>query len=193
MPISQLITYNEVITLVKNWLKSNCKNITDYNSIKSEFKSGWSKQETVLSAHGGDVHYTGIATISIKSGAIEQATAETVDNDMSLYITNNCKLSTMDLDKNISESEFYNFIQNMISFICSKCAYATSQFSQNTKYLIYVSTNNNYMETFSIDLIDEKKIINALDVTSLMKTMFDVVNQNMRCHHIIYQWSISGV
>ena len=194
MPISEPITYSEVITHVKNWIKSNCKNITDYGNISTVFKTGWSKSETVLSANGGDVHYTGIATISIKSGAVEQATATNVDNDMNAFITNVCKLSSSDLNKNIPEKDFYHFIQNMISFICTKCAYATSQFSQNEKHLIYETKNTTYNTTF-IDISSsiEKKLIEALDATSLMQTMFDVVNQNMRCHHIIYQWLISGV
>lgn len=189
MPLSP-ITYNTIINQVKSWIKSNCKNITNYGNINSVFKPGWSKSETVLKGHG----YTGIVKITIASGAVEQAAASNVDNDMNAFISNVCKLSSSDLNKNIPEKDFYHFIQNMISFISTKCVYATSQFSQNEKHLIYVTKNTSYNTTFiNISSSIEKKLIEALDVSSLMMTMLTVANQYLRCNQLIYKWTVSGV
>lgn len=188
MPIAT-ITYQEVINEVKNWIKTNCKNISNYASISSAFKSGWSKTDTVLSGGG----YTGTGTTTISGGAVPQSSATEVDNDMKAFYQNNCKLTDSDLSKSITEAEFYHFIQNMISFICTKCVFATSQYAQSERHLIYKTANTTFNTTFTINLTTTKKLLEATDVTSIMTTMLTVANQNIKCNHCTYQITISGV
>ena len=188
MPLAT-ITYQEVINEVKNWIKNNCKNITSYSSISSAFKSGWSKTETVLTGEG----YTGTGTTTISGGAVPQATAAEVDSDMTSFYQNTCKLTNSDLSKNISEANFYYFIQDMLSFICTKCVFATSQYAQSERHLIYKKDNTTFNTTFSITINDSKNLMEASDITSLMTTMLTVVNQNLRCNHCTYSIAISGV
>ena len=185
MPIAN-ITYNTVVNHVKSWIKSNCTNISNYNGINEVFKTGWASSPDITLA---SPEYTGTCIAKI-TRAVPQATTSNVDTDM----TNFCDTYgiTSRLNNNIPPSEFYHFIQDMISFICTKCVYATSQFEQGTRYLIYYPSNTSYSTTFNISSTDAVKIIKASDVTSLMTTMITVANQNIRCIPCKYSWTLSA-
>lgn len=184
MPIAN-ITYNTVVNQVKNWIKSNCTNISNFGGINGVFKSGWTSSGTTLTSP----QYTGTYTVTI-SRAVTQATAANVDTDMTNFC--NDKGITNKLSTNIPPAEFYHFIQDMISFMCTKCVYATSQYAQGTRYLIYYPSNTSYSTTFNISSTEATRLAYASDVTSLMTTMITVVNQNIRCVPCKYSWSFSG-
>lgn len=184
MPIAN-ITYGTIVNQVKDWIKSNCTNITNYNGINSVFKSGWSKSDSTVNAPG----YKGTCSIKITK-YIPQATATNVDNDMTSFC-NTYKI-TSQLNNNIAEDEFYHFIQNMISFICTKCVMTCSQFAQGTTYLIYDKDNTTFNTTFNITSDEQQRLIYAVDVTSLMTTMIDVINNNIRCEPCTYSWTLSA-
>ena len=79
----------------------------------------------------------------------------------------------------------------MISFICTKCVYVSSQFSQETRYLIYYTSNTTFSEVFDITSTENQKLAEASDVESLMETMLTIANQNIRCIPCEYTWSFS--
>lgn len=184
MPIAS-ITYSTVVTHVKNWIKNNCTNITNFSGINSAFKAGYTSSGTVLTSP----QYTGTYSIAI-STAVAQATTSNVDSDMTSF----CDTYgiTAKLNNNIPASEFYHFIQDMISFICTKCAFTCSQFAQGTRYLIYYPGHTSYSTTFTISSTVATRLAQASDVTSLMDTMITVVNQNLRTVPCKYTWSFSA-
>lgn len=184
MPIAN-ITYGTIVNQVKNWIKSNCKNISNYGGINAVFKKGWSKSESTINAPG----YQGTCTIAITS-YVPQASGTNVDNDMASFC-NTYNISNK-LNTYVSEDEFYHFIQNMISFLCTKCVLTCSQFAQGTSYLVYDPTNTTFNTTFNITSNEQQRLIYSLDVTSLMATMVDVVNNNIRCEPCKYSWSLSA-
>ena len=187
MPLAK-ITYQTIVNQVKNWIKANCKNINNYGSISAQFKPDWGKTETVLSGSG----YTGTSNISIiNDTAINSVSASIVDTDMTNFLNT---LGLKDkLNNTITEPDFYHFIQDMISFMCTKCAFATSQYAQSERHLIYKNSNTTFNTTYTMSFINGADIINAKDVTDIMKTMIDVVHQTIRCHHCRYTLSISGL
>lgn len=184
MPI-QIITYKSIINEVKNWIKSNCINITNYGSIKPEFKAGWSRTDaTMFVDNDPALGVKNTCKISI-SRSIPSATASNVDSDIDEF----CKTYNIQPDATITEDELYHFIQNMISFICTKCCYATSQYSQENSYLVYIPSNKSYMNVFTIDGVKTPHLITSIDTKSIMTTMFDVVNRNLRSYHCQYTYT----
>lgn len=184
MPIAN-ITYSTVVNQVKNWIKTNCSNISNYAGINSAFKPGYISTGVTLSSP----QYTGTYTVSI-STSISQASASNVDNDMESF----CNLYniTNKLNTNIPADEFYHFIQDMISFICTKCAFTCSQYAQGTRYLIYYPNHTTYSTVFSISSTETKRLAQSNDVKSLMETIISVVNQNLRTIPCQYTWSLSA-
>lgn len=187
MPIAN-ITYKSVVDEVKNWIKANCKNISNYASIKGEFKSGWSKSEPTIS--GGKTTKTW--KITLTSGGVISYSVSDVDNDMKTFCENYCGLTTDKMSKRVSEDEFYHLVQNMISFICTKCNFVCSQYAQETRYLVYKKDNNSFSTTFNISSDKTQRLIYAMDAKSLMATMLDVVNQNLRCSQCVYKLELSN-
>lgn len=184
MPLGTF-TYENVVNQVKNWIKSNCVNITNFAGINGSFKSGWSTSGTVLTSP----QYTGTYSVGI-SRYVSQVTTATVDTDMTNFC-NTYGISSR-LSQNIPANEFYHFIQDMISFICTKCVYTVGQYAQSTRYLIYYTGNTSYGNTFTISTTDTKRLAQATDATSLMTTMFDIVGRNIRCIPVTYSWSFSA-
>lgn len=183
MPIVSDIKYETIVNQVKNWLKSNCVNITNYASIEAQFKPSYTQNMNKWT-HGSTIH-TSKVTIT---KSVPSASSSNVDNDMKAFC-NTYKISDK-LQKYVSEDEFYEFIQNMISFMCTHCRVACSQLVQNKEYIVYIPSVTDYSEVFDITSDEQQNIINATDVLSLMTTMFTVVHRSLRCHNCTYKWEL---
>lgn len=178
------ITYNEIIDLMKNWIKTNATNIASYSSIPSQFKSGWSSSANISS---NGPHYTSTYTVRI-SQYVSQVSAATVDTDMNNFLTSIGIASK--LSQNIPTSEFLNFINDIISFCATKLGFAISQFNSN-RYLIYNTKNTSYSSLITLSTNENVKIIEANDINILFNAMIDIIKQNIRCYPCTYTYSFT--
>lgn len=184
MPIVSDIKYETIVNQVKNWLKTNCVNITNYGGMEEQFKSSWVGRE-MKSWKYGSGSYRSITTIT---KSVPQASASNVDNDMKAFC-DAYKISNK-LQKYVSEAEFYEFIQDMISFMCTRCRVACSQLVQSKEYLVYIPGTTDYSEVFDITSEEQQNVIDAEDVLSLLRTMVNVVHRSLRCYNCTYKWEI---
>lgn len=180
--LTQSITYNTIITQVKNWIKTNCINISNYNSLPTCFKAGY----TVTSQFAGTNNAIMTYRVTI-SKYISAATTANVDNDMNSFI-NKISLANK-LNNNIASSELISFVNDLMSFCSTKVAFTVSQYSKN-KYLIYNTTNNNYKSTEGILTADLLKMIETSDVLSILNILETVINQTSRTIPCTYSYNI---
>lgn len=182
MPLAS-ITYNEVVTLVTNWIKANCTNIANYAGMPSCFKPGYSVKTRFAGNDSVNANHT--ETI-VKS--IAQVAAATVDSDMTSFLTS-IRANTR-LNDQLLASEFINFVNDMITFCSTKCSFAVSQYS-TSKYLVYTSENTVYMSPIDITTAEEFKIIAASDILSILNSLGNVIKQNLRTIACTYNITMS--
>lgn len=166
------ITYNEIIEAIKNHIKANCTNIANYGSIPACFKSGYTASGQIA----GNAAAKSTYSVSITK-AVAQVDASTVDTDMTNFINGlglGNKLST-----NCSANNFFNFMNNMISFCSTKLAFATSQYSTD-KYLIYYTANTSYKDVYNMEEEKAIRLIYANDVHQMLNAIFNIAKQNIR-------------
>lgn len=165
------ITYNTVINTVKNWIKNNCINIANWNSIPACFKQGYSNT-TVISGNG-TIQST--CTINIVK-YVSQVSGTTVDTDINNFL-NNIGLSNK-LNENIDNSEFINFINNIVNFCATRLCFTVSQYSEN-KYLIY-SNLSVTIPKIAMNDFEDFKLTESTDVIEILKCLEDILNKNIR-------------
>ena len=178
------ITYNEIIVLIKNWIKSNAINISNFNAIPAQFKAGWSTGANISS---NGPHYTSRYSVVI-SKAVNQVAATTVDNDMNAFL-NSIGVASK-INQNIPTSEFLNFINDIISFCSTKLGFAISQFNAN-RYLIYITENRSYNSLIQIKTNLNVKVIEANDINILFNAIINIIKQNIRCYPCKYNYSFA--
>lgn len=166
------ITYNEIIEAVKNYIKTNCTNIANYSSIPACFKSGYTASGQIA----GNATANSTYSVSITK-AVAQVNDSTVDTDMTNFI-NSLGLGNK-LTTNCSANNFFNFMNNMISFCSTKLAFATSQYSTN-KYLIYYTNNSSYKDVYNIEEEKIIRLIYASDIHQMLNAVFNIAKQNIR-------------
>ena len=131
------VTYKQIVDKIVADIKSSCINISNFASISSVFKSGYSQTITIS---GGNDAARCYCTVTISGNNIVEVSAGTVDANMNSF------LSTIGINSYINDyikpSEFIKFLNDMITFCSTKLAYSTSHYAQSTKYLIYNSSSN---------------------------------------------------
>lgn len=180
----QNITYQTLVDVVKNYIKTNCVNISNFASINSTMKAGYSTSATISSSGAG---YTSNYTCTI-SKAVSQVSSSTVDTDMTNFLTTigvSNKLSS-----NIAEGEFIKFFNNMMSFCSTKLGFATGQFT-TSKYLIYNTSATTYSSTVTINNDTARQIVKASDITSITNIITTVMKQTLRNIPCTYTYSFS--
>lgn len=180
--LTQSITYNTVITQVKNWIKTNCINIRNFASLPSCFKAGY----TITSQFAGTNNAIMTYQVTI-SKYISAATTANVDNDMNSFI-NRISLASK-LNNNIASSELISFVNDLMSFCSTKVAFTVSQYSSN-RYIIYDTSNNNYKSTENILTAEMLKLIEMQDVLSILNILERVINQTSRIIPCRYNYNI---
>lgn len=184
MPIAN-ITYQELVDTFKNVIKTNCINITNFASIQACFKSGWT--QTLQLNYQNPISYQYIKLIS---NFIQQATAADVDNDMSSFLNS---IGVTNLTKNISEHDYLDFINNLVSFCCTKCNFSVSQYAQNTKYLIYNKNNTFFEKTKVIQNIEGARLIDPESFQTIHHCLLITINQTARVVPCKYSVAIDAV
>lgn len=171
MPIAT-ITYNEVVTLVTNWIKANCVNISNYAGMPSCFKPGYK----VTTRYAGNDSVNATYTVTIVN-SIPQVAATTVDSDMTAFLTS-IGANTR-LNDTLPASEFINFINDMVTFCATKCAFSVSQYS-TSKYLVYNASNTTYLSPINITTNEVLKVIEAFDILSILNSLGVIINEYIR-------------
>lgn len=178
----QSITYQTIVDAVKNYIKSNCINITNFAGISNVFKSGYSVNVTVP---GGNAAATAYCNIYINGNNIVQATTTNVDDDMNSFLT---QIGATDiLSQNITDSEFIKFMNDMVIFCTTKMAYSTSIYAVSTKHLIYVTSQTSYENVEAISASGHSgKEIDLSDATSIINDIVNTAKRSIRCLPVQY-------
>lgn len=186
------ITYQDVVDTVKNWIKANCINITNYNAISNAVKTGYSYQ--VFYGGWNNTSETCNATIT---SALQPAYESNVDSDMSTFLTS-IGVDTI-LSNNISPDYFYKFISDMVCFCCTKVGYVLSQVDNNpgsVQYMIYNLSNSSY--DYSIPISASSAVIYELianDIKSVLDYIILLIKINVSNKRILscnYSYTINS-
>ncbi len=174
------ITYQQVVDIVKNWIKANCVNIANFAGMDGHFKSGWTSGK--IRFEGNDTSPS-CYTVTLSGNAVSQVAASTVDTDMTNFLSS-CGLTN--LSQNIPASEFLDFIKNMVVFCSTKISLTASEYVSKT-YIIYDTANTTYNDKYNIDTNDAKKMMLATDIIQIMNNIITLVRQNMRNKVVSYR------
>ena len=188
MPIEP-ITYQEVINKVQDVILNNCANTTEakYNNINTSLKSGW---QTKVKTAGGHNKRTYYAQINIQK-AIPLASVDDIKDDMNKFLEKaEIGLSSTEKKTNIPADEFYDFIRNMISFVCTHCCMANGQFT-NEEWLVYIPNLTSYDVAEEISSTEINKLICSNDILDLIQTtMVNNVHRLARAYTCEYKWTL---
>lgn len=174
------ITYEILKNTVVNWIKANCSNITDYDGMNDCVKNGstFKVGENVENSYKETVYYT------IQSPLNGPTNPNIVDNDINAFHS-----LIGSPTGTIPEDKFYDYINDLALFCCTKLAFITSQYcngmmntvnpNDNVKYLIYFQQNDDFSSKIYIDRSSaESYIIKAKDVNMLWKNVIDMFVKN---------------
>ena len=188
------IKYIQIIDTVKNWIKSNCVNITNYDGMNNCVKNGYSY--TVGTS--GSTDYVETASASLSSSLTGPVAASIVDTDMDAFLST-LNSSINDWNINVTPNNFYRFINDMCCFCCTKLAFVTSQSgnanTSSVRYLNYWSGNTNYTYTQKIiNSSDVNFLINSSDVNVMWHNIVDMMTRisgNIRVLPVRYTFTLS--
>lgn len=185
MPI-QTISYLTIINTVKNWIKTNCQNVANYNGMHGCVKNNY--VITIASKRTGS--YTETAKATTYNGLSGAISAAQVDSDMNSFINYLGNPSG-----NVTADNFYSFINNMAAFCFTNVAYinapASIDFNNPVKYFVYKPNNTvwrNIMplpfENIDLNLIDAVEINlfwqNIIKTMSTMENGFNIIPIQLR-------------
>ena len=181
----QSITYETIVNQIKNYMKNNCINITNYAGINAAFKSGYSSKITIS---GGNSAATCYCTITSSGNLVQQATTSDVDTDM----TNFCNTIglTPYLTQSVKDTEFVKFMNDMLMFCTTKLAFSTSVYNSN-RYLIYNKGQTSYGTTYTINEGSNNKTVETTDATTAINSLLNGVNNMVRDLPVIYNLNYS--
>jgi hypothetical protein len=183
------ITYGDLTSIVLDYILTKCENIGDSNdAIKSkfdaEFLPGYSSSKKEIPHDGGTkfipkYHYT-----SIDSTAITSVKKSTIENEFKTYLKDNGLSSA---DTIIPTNDLYHTFNLLITFCCCKMCFKTSQF-KTKKHLVYKQTaigDRAYKRPDEFEYCDYD-IIEALDVSSIIKILITTLNTSIRYEPVRY-------
>lgn len=184
------ITYSQMVDLVKNWIKTNCTNISNFGSIPSCFKSGYT-----ITGNCSGTFPTSLVdkyTVTISGNVVSEVAASTVDSQMSSFWSTYC--GSLNVNLNITAENYINFIQDMISFCSGRVFMAVSEYSAN-KYLVYNAGNTTYLNYATLSSTQkEYRFVTATDVAysaqGILYNIINAVNQTIRLYPARYDTNI---
>lgn len=168
MPI-QPISYSTVVNTVKNWIKTNCLNISNYASMHASVKNGYIL--TVGTRMTGTILQT--ARGIVKNGLTGPIASTQVDLDMTSFL-NHIGNPT----GNITPDNFYNFINNMAAFCYTNIVYIASKGEANSntayKYLVYKPNNSQWRNTIQLNT-DITNLIEANEINTFCENLVKIL------------------
>lgn len=178
----QPITYQELADTVRNFVTSNCTNVSNYSSLPSCFKSGYSDSSRI----GGNDFQNVTVTYTITK-SVPSISSSIVTSEFNGFL-NQCGMN-MKLSQNLSSNNFFVAFNNFVSFVATKVAVAISQFSSQS-YLIYIQ-NSGYRDLITPSTELDNRLATATDVPLMLNAIIDTARQNFRCFACQYSVSIS--
>lgn len=183
MPLP-VMTYADLINSIKNWILNNCINFeSNFSNLPAVFKSGYS----VKTRYAGNDLASANHQITITK-FVSSVPPTTFENDFQNFLTS---INLTDkLNTNLADSEFFNLVNNIISFCSTKLCFAVSQYS-TSKYIIYNTTNTYYLFLQKIDTSEMEKLIDHNDITMMLIAIIDIIKQNIRSYSCKYSITLS--
>ena len=168
MPI-QAISYSTIVNTVKNWIKTNCLNISNYNSMHASVKNGYVLE--ISSRMTGTIQQK--ARGIIKNGLTGPVASTQVDSDMNSFL-NHIGNPT----GNVTEDNFYAFINNMAAFCYTNVVYIASKGEVNLntayKYLVYKPNNSQWRNVIQLNT-DVTNLIEANEINVLCENIIKIL------------------
>lgn len=182
-----MLTYNVIYNTALSWLKSNCANITSFNSIPSVFKNGysWEIHRGIFENAGWPGCFTAITYCSVVSSPIVAYTIQNLTENFNSYLdsvgfTSDRRAQSMD----------NNGLLSMFNCICNYCnsniVLVTSSFSTNT-YVVYIP-NNKY--TSKSNLFSNQ--IYKFPINQLLDTLIIEMKKSIKSFPVKYGFTYGG-
>lgn len=128
-------TFQQLVDEVKNYIKTNCINISDFNSISETLKSGYTTAIKIGGQYtAGSVNYY-YTNCAIVANAVGQATTDQVDIDMANYLNS---IGRTNLTETIPEIEVLQFLEELAVFCYNHCWFLNGQFTTSNIF-VYAS------------------------------------------------------
>lgn len=190
------LTYATMISQVTSWIKTNCTNISNFAGMPSCFKSGYSVSGKCNHPNGCPSEGKGVYdkyTVTISGNAIAQATASTVDTQMTSFWTDYC--GNLNTNLNISPENYLGFIQDMVSFCSGRVFMAVSEYSAN-KYLVYNGGGTTYSNYVTLSPTQKQyRLVYATDIAydaqGILYNIINATNQTIRLIPVRYSTNIA--
>ena len=191
----QYITYQSLIDEVKTFFKTNCVNISNYNSIPDCYKEGFSKLLWNYSFVGsgnrpGTKRCTATLTIN---NPVPRVNTETVDTNLQQFLTS---IGLSDTSTMIDSTNLLNFLQNLVVFFTSKTGFAmglnNAPNACDSKIYVYIPTNpiKGTTKTLTESKPDDC-IANVPQVKTITSTLVDTILQGVSIYPIKYNFTIT--
>lgn len=167
------MTYQQLYDIALNSIKSTCLNISNYNAIPAEFKSGYSTKQTTNRA---------VLTITIVN-PIGQVASTTADSEFSAWIAQ-CGIN---LSAQIDPRGLLNFYVALASFCSAKVRVLGGQQS-NTKQMVYIPDGAPVIYT----TIPTGDLLVASDISTCTGTINSIISNNTKSYPIQYTFVMSN-
>lgn len=172
------VTLQELCTIAVNTISSICSNITNYNSISSEFKSGYSIAFD---------HNRSKATFTL-TNPINSVDSNTVNSQLSSFLSDNGFTS---LSAELTPSTIISVYTLLAVFTSARVNLVASQFSVN-KYICYINDDVTYDFDSASILTTDSDIIFATEGLSASYYIQRIIRQSIKSRSLQYRLVLSG-
>ena len=183
-----VITYNYIADLVKQFCKTNSANCPNLHT-PNEYRSGASHAQGITFGTYCTLKITRTVTNSIA------AVAEiTIENEVNSFLTDTLRMNATQLNTEVNEKNFMNFICNLAIFVTTKMCYTTSEVltgfdgnhntnpSGSNSTMVYISANKTFnglrpIDTASIDRGENTLTLTASEVVLQLQSFINTINR----------------
>lgn len=162
------ITYRTLYNQALNLIKSSCVNVSNYSSLPSSFKSGYSESRS----SGLETAYFRIAN------PVSSISTTTVDNDFNSIMTNYGISSR--LDQSITARGLINFYAALASLVQAKVCICQAR--NSGKYVCY-ETRHSFT---TLPSIPEGDLIYATDTNTVCNNIIQIIANNAKGRPIYF-------
>lgn len=179
MSITPIVTYNEILSIVINWITSNCQNL----------RSDWGTSSASLRYINGTIHNVGVsqtrwldhvgdnnsgttyrdrsnatARLTI-SGGVGAVSSATVNTDITNFFSA-LGLTTEKINYPVDDKNIYPFLRNIVYFCSRKVCWAISCLPTTSANIMGISGNGNN-QTSSVVQSNMTKVLvyNSAEIT----------------------------
>ena len=188
------MTYGTVVDTVKNWIKTNCTNISNYSGMSTGIKSGYNYTVSTYSIaiETQTTVYTETAKGTM-TNSLAEVSSSVVDTDMNNYLYQIGIYNR--LSENISINNLYKFIDDIVIFCCSRVYFITNQTSNTNsstiRYRIYKTGTVNYKNTSIIGSSQNFLLVEAAPTKLFLDNLINYIKSNIRVESCKYTYTVS--